>query len=221
VCGRFALAETGERLAAEFGAPVPGGLVARYNIAPRQAVWAVRAAPGGGRQFARLRWGLVPRWAADPSLGDRLINARAETLARRPAFSEAYRRRRCLVPATAFYEWERTAGRKRPWCIRRRDGRPLALAALWERWEPPGGAPVESCAIVTTEANDLVRPVHGRMPAVLAPAAWDLWLDPAAGPGDLAALLSPCPSEELEIYPVSPAVNDPRRDDPGLLAPLS
>lgn len=220
MCGRFALLILGGALAEEFGAAVPQGLAPRYNIAPTQPVLAVRAVPGNGRrEIVALRWGLVPPWAKDPSIGDRMINARAETVAEKPAFRSAFRKRRCLIPASGFYEWKKTGGRKQPHYIRRRDGAPLAFAGLWERWAPEGEAPLETCAIVTTDANDLLAAVHDRMPVILSPAAYDAWLDPGADPGRLRALLAPSPPGDLEMYPIGLLVNNPRIDDPRLIVP--
>lgn len=221
MCGRFALLILGNSVAEIFGAPAPRDAAPRHNIAPSQAVLAVRAAQGGrSREVAALRWGLVPPWAKDPSIGDRLINARAETVAQKPAFRNAFRRRRCLIPASGFYEWKRTGGRKQPYFVRRRDGELLAFAGLWERWEPEGAPPLETCAIVTTQANELLEPVHDRMPVILDPPGREAWLDPEAAPGRLSDLLVPCPPGDLEAYPVAPLVNNPRIDDPRLVVPL-
>jgi putative SOS response-associated peptidase YedK len=151
----------------------------------------------------------------DPTPAARMINARAETAPERPAFRDPFRTRRCLVPADGFYEWQKTAGRSQPFFIRRRDGRPFAIAALWDRWRGASGERLESCALLTTRPNDLVQPIHDRMPAILAPEHYAAWLDPSSSrPDRLLALLGPYPEEELIVHPVSGLVNDPRNEDP-------
>jgi putative SOS response-associated peptidase YedK len=222
LCGRFTLFDTAASLAEAFEVVEVPSLSPRYNIAPSQAVAAVRIPPSGGaREIVLLRWGLIPSWAKDPSLGDRMINARAETAAGKPAFRSAIRRRRCLVPASGFYEWKRTNGRKQPYYIRRPDGKPFAFAGLWESWEGPGQAAVESCAILTTSANELLLPIHDRMPVIVSPADYDLWLSSEVrDPAELARLFRPCPPEEMTAFPVGTAVNNPKTDSPQLIEPL-
>ena len=201
----------------------PLNLRPRYNIVPTQDVAVVRAAPdGGGRALTRMRWGLVPSWAKDMGVGARLINARAETVAEKPSFREAYRRRRCLIPADGFYEWQkRPGGVKQPYRITLRDERPFAFAGLWERWEKASdGQRVQSCAIITTEASDLLRPIHGRMPVILAAADQDAWLDVDGYDGARAAtLLRPFPSDAMATSPVGAYVNSVANDDPKCLEP--
>src|SRR5262245_35107324 len=175
MCGRFTLATSRAQLADLFRLAGGPELPLRYNIAPTQPVPVVRAA-GDGRALALARWGLIPRWATDPAIGNRLINARSETVAEKPSFRDAFRKRRCLIPATGFYEWAKTAGGKQPYHFRLLDGRPFAFAGLWERWDR-GGEPVESCTILTTAANAVVRPVHERMPVILPAEAFAAWLD--------------------------------------------
>jgi len=222
LCGRFTLFDTAASLAEAFEVAEVPSLSPRYNIAPSQAVAAVRIPPSGGaREVVLLRWGLIPSWAKDLSLGDRMINARAETAAGKPAFRSAIRRRRCLVPASGFYEWKRTNGRKQPYYIRRPDGKPFAFAGLWESWEGPGQAAVESCTILTTSANELLLPIHDRMPVIVSPADYDLWLSPEVrDPEELARLFRPCPPEEVTAFPVGTAVNNPKTDSPQLIEPL-
>jgi putative SOS response-associated peptidase YedK len=222
LCGRFTLFDTAASLAEAFEVAEVPSLSPRYNIAPSQAVAAVRIPPSGGaREVVLLRWGLIPSWAKDPSLGDRMINARAETAAGKPAFRSAIRRRRCLVPASGFYEWKRTNGRKQPYYIRRPDGKPFAFAGLWESWEGPGQAAVESCAILTTSANELLLPIHDRMPVIVSPADYDLWLSLGIrDPGELSRLFRPIPPEEMAAFPVGTAVNNPKTDSPQLIEPL-
>lgn len=218
MCGRFTLYESASDLVETFGVAPPASLGPRYNIAPGQKVLAVRAArEAKGREAVMLAWGLVPPWAQDSSIGSRLINARAETVVQKPAFRGAFRNRRCLVPASGFYEWKKTGGRKQPFYIRRRDGGPLALAGLWERWEREETAPLETCAIVTAGANDLIAQIHDRMPVILPSAAWDAWLDPRVGVESLLPLLVPAFAEELAVHPVGLLVNNPNIDDPRLI----
>jgi putative SOS response-associated peptidase YedK len=190
----------------------------RFNVAPTQQVAAIRRTHEDARpRLVMLRWGLVPRWAKDLSFGARTINARVETAAEKPAFREAFRRRRCIVPATGFFEWEKTGAARRPWRFVVRGGEPFGIAGLWERWTGPEG-PVETCALLTTEANERVRPLHDRMPLILPREAHAAWLDPdRTDPDELARTLHeaslPFPPEEMQAYPVSTRVNSPRNDD--------
>jgi putative SOS response-associated peptidase YedK len=194
---------------------------AAYNVAPTQKVAAVRL-PDSRRELVSLRWGLIPSWAEDPKIGSRLINARAETAADKPSFRAAFRTRRCLLPADGFYEWQKLAGGKQPFYFRRRDGRPFAFAGLWEQWRNPADEIIESCTILTTAANAVVRPVHDRMPVILDPAAYDRWLDPNVRQAELVQpLLRPCREEDLVAYAVSPWVNNPKNDDARCVAPLA
>lgn len=220
MCGRFTLKTTAEVLAEHFELPEVPVLVPRYNIAPSQTVAVVRGgAEPAGRELTGLRWGLIPSWAEDPGIGNRMINARAETVAEKPAFRSAFRRRRCLIVADGFYEWRRQDGRTQPFYFRLRDGGPFAIAGLWERWEK-GDEPIESCTLLTTGANDVVGPVHDRMPVVLDPAEYGRWLDPRVDrPEGLQPLLQPYPGERMVALPVGRHVNDPRHDDPRCIEP--
>jgi putative SOS response-associated peptidase YedK len=225
VCGRTSLTATPEELAEAFALDEVPALAPRYNIAPTQPMPAVRVfAATGKRRLGVLRFGLVPHWAKDPSVGARLINARSETAKARAAFRDPFRERRCLVPATGFYEWRRVNRDRQPYLLHRRDGRPMGLAGVWDRWRPaPGveGEPIESCAILTTPANELVARLHDRMPLVLDPADFTLWLDPdVTDPARLLPLLRPYPAEEMVAVPVSPRVNSPHNDDPSLVEPI-
>lgn len=222
MCGRFTLFDPAASVAEGFGLKEAPSLSPRYNIAPSQEVAAVRISPGGReREIVLLRWGLVPSWAKDPSLGNRMINARAETAAEKPAFRSAIRRRRCLVPTSGFYEWKRTNGRKQPYYIRMRAGKIFAFAGLWESWKDPGGSAVETCALLTTSANDLLRPVHDRMPVIVSPRNYDLWLSPGIeDPQEFSSLFRPYAPEEMDAFPVGTAVNNPKTDSPGLIEPL-
>lgn len=188
----------------------------RYNIAPSQPVPVV-IRESGQRRFLLVRWGLVPSWAKEmpQSL---LINARAETIAEKPSFRGAFRHRRALMPADGFYEWKAAGkGPKQPWFIRRKDGAPFAMAALWEHWMDPHGSELDTCAVVTTEANATLAPIHHRMPVILDEKDWDLWLDPAATERELRALLRPAPDDMLEAIPVSTRINRAANDDPSLI----
>ena len=229
MCGRFAQPRSAEDLARLFAATavgrLPGG---QYNVAPTDEVSAV-IQPHEERLIDTFRWGLVPAWADSPREGARLINARAETVAASPAFRVAFRSRRCIVPADAFYEWRRDGpagprgGRARPepWLIRRRDGSPLAFAGLWSVWrDPVTAARLYSCSVLTTTPNDVVAPFHHRMPVVLEAAAWDTWLDGEVPAPALEDLLRPCDPALLEAYPVDVAVNDVRSEGPHLMSPL-
>ena len=191
----------------------------RYNVAPTQDVLVVRAAgsgaPAEGRRGDLLRWGLVPHWASDPSVGNRMINARAETAAERPAFRDAMKRRRCLVPADGFYEWKAasTGKRKQPHLIRMKDDRPFAFAGLWENWGH-GAERVESFTILTTSPNELVAPIHDRMPVIVAPGDYDRWLDPKVDAVGVKELLRPYDAGEMVAQPVGTHVNNPANDTP-------
>jgi putative SOS response-associated peptidase YedK len=219
MCGRFALGIPRKKLAGHFGLDELPEAPARYNIAPTQLVEAVVAGQGGRREARLLRWGLIPAFAQDPAVGSRLINARAETLAGKPSFRAAFKYRRCLVMAQAFYEWAKVPGGKQPYAFVLKGGLPMGLAGLWEAWRGPSGTEVESCTIVTCAANALVAGIHERMPAIVAPASYGLWL--GHGPGgdgeELAGLLVPYPAGEMAAYPVSRLLNNPAHDGPECL----
>lgn len=223
MCGRFTLITPAETLVEQFQLFEAPTLSPRYNIAPTQPVAAVRQSPGnGGRELVLLRWGLVPSWAKDPGIGARMINARSETVAQKPAFRAAFRRRRCLVLADGFYEWQRLERGKQPFYVRLHDGRPFAFAGLWEHWEGPDETMLDSCTVLTTEPNDLLRPVHNRMPVILEPKYYDLWLDPGVQEAELLQpLLRLYPSEGMLAYPVSTWVNSPGNDGPQCIEPLA
>lgn len=221
MCGRYTLTVSARLLGELFDLDEPPDVSPRYNIAPTQQVLVVRRCDEGRRQAARCRWGLVPSWAKDPSGGARMINARSETIASKPAFRSAVRRRRCLVAADGFYEWQAAAGRKQPYLIRFADRRPFAFAGLWERWRGPEAEPLDSCTIVTTEANPTVARVHHRMPVILSPEAYGEWLEPQVlEPTRLAELLRPHPDEGMEAFAVGLRVNSPANDDERCIAPL-
>jgi putative SOS response-associated peptidase YedK len=197
-------------------------LTPRYNIAPTQDVAAVRAGVEGGRVLVELRWGLIPSWAKDRSIGSRMINARAETVADKPAFRAALRSRRCLVLADGFYEWQRLGARKQPYFIGLRNGGPFAFAGLWERWAPNGSEPIESCTILTTSANEVIAPIHDRMPVILDAQDHALWLDSGVeGASELLPVLRPQPAEAVRAFPVGLLVNNPANDVPACREPLA
>lgn len=231
MCGRYSLTTAPEAMRALFGFENLPNLPPRYNIAPTQQVAVVRAPGDGGkaglRELVMMRWGLIPHWAKDASIGARMINARAETLAEKPSFREALKTRRCLVPADGFYEWRTEDGRKQPFRIGMKGGALFAFAGLWERWTATAtggglteGERVESVTIVTTDANEKLRPIHPRMPVILPPEAFDGWLDPANDTAAARALLKPYPAEPMAFYRVRPAVNNARNDEPDCIAPL-
>ena len=222
MCGRFTLFEADKILSKEFGVSGVPPLSPRYNIAPSQPIAAVRTPhTGAGRELALLRWGLIPSWSKDPAIGNRLINARAETVQEKPSFLNAFRRHRCLIPTNGFYEWQRQERGKQPYFVRMRDERIFAFAGLWDRWESPDDGVIETCAILTTAANAVLAPIHGRMPVILPQAEYARWLDPALkDPDSLSPLLVPFPPEGMLAIPVSPRVNAPSTDDEKCIAPL-
>jgi putative SOS response-associated peptidase YedK len=218
VCGRFTSSAPGDIVAQTFGLATTPALAPRYNLAPRQPVPAVRVLEAQ-RRLDHLVWGLIPAWASDAAIGDRLINARAETAAEKPAFRAALRSRRCLIVADGFYEWARRDGGKQPYLVRFRDGRPFGLGGLWEVWRG-AGEPLETCTILTTTPNDVVAPLHDRMPVIIPPESYRTWLDP--GTGELAVLgplMAPFPAGEMTAIAVSHRVGNPANDDPSCTAP--
>jgi putative SOS response-associated peptidase YedK len=226
MCGRFTLRARVAELIEHYliGEPTLGEFEARYNIAPTQPVLAVREKPGTispAREAVWLRWGLIPAWATDPAIGNRMINARCETVAEKPAFRSAFRRRRCLIAADGFYEWKTDGRVKQPYFIHFADNRPFAFAGLWDRWEGPDHSSIESCTLLTTAANEIMRPIHDRMPVILTPRNYAKWLESAEQePPTLLPLLAPYPGDDLEIYPVGRQVNTPSHDDPDCIARL-
>jgi putative SOS response-associated peptidase YedK len=221
MCGRFALVATGEEVATHYQLAEVPFVAPRYNIAPTQPVAAVRLDNHGERQFTFFQWGLIPSWSKDPGMGSKLINARAETAADKPAFRAAFKRRRCLIPATGFYEWQQMAGRKQPMYIRAAGEGLLSLAGLWEVWHAPDGGELETCTILTTTPNSLMEPIHNRMPVILEPDDYSTWLDPTTELDQLNHLLRPFAPQGLAAYPVSTAVNKPQNDTAECIAPLA
>lgn len=220
MCGRFSITTPPDAMRDLFAWLDEPDFPPRYNIAPSQPVpIVIREQDGQGgsrRRFLLVRWGLVPSWAKEMPQSI-LINARAETIAEKPSFRGAFRHHRALMPADGFYEWKaQGSGPKQPFFIRRRDRKPFAMAAVWDIWMPAGGSELDSCAIVTTEANETLKPVHHRMPVILDEKDWDLWLDPGATEKELLALLRPAPDDLMEAIPVSTRINRVANDDPSL-----
>ncbi|NIM51911.1 MAG: hypothetical protein GTN78_05355 [Gemmatimonadales bacterium] len=222
MCGRFSQAQIAELDRELFKLLSVPYMEPRYNIAPTKEAAAIRQQrEGPEREFVLLRWGLIPSWAKDPSIGNRLINARSETVATKPTFEHAFRYRRCLIPADGFYEWQKTERGKQPYYAKLRDGAVFALAGLWERWLGAAQQPVETFTIITTAPNDMLRPLHNRMPVILKPGDYDRWLDPSYRDVDgLKGLLQPYPSSEMAAYPVSRYVNTPDNEGPECIAPI-
>jgi putative SOS response-associated peptidase YedK len=217
MCGRFALTVDIEKIAKTFGVEVTLETTRRYNIAPTQNVVSIMR--NGANHLAELRWGLIPSWAKDESIGSRMINARAESLAEKPSFKGLLRSKRCLIVADGFYEWRQDRGSKTPMFITMKDGEPFAFAGLWDSWKTPDGQQIRTCTIITTEPNEVVAPIHNRMPAILLPDVRDEWLDPSIKDEHLLTnWLAPYPSDAMTAREVSRLVNDPKHDSPELLA---
>jgi putative SOS response-associated peptidase YedK len=221
MCGRYTLTSAPEALRALFRYAEQPNFPPRYNVAPTQPIAIVRLVEGK-RHFALVRWGLLPSWVKDPKTFTLLINARGESAAEKPAFRAAMKRRRCLIPADGFYEWQKAGERKRPFYVRAKSGAPLAFAGLWETWTGPNGEELETAAIVTTRANRTLSLIHERMPVIVPPEAFGLWLDGATVDATTAAaLIQPAPDNLLEAYEISTAVNRTANDNPKLLEPVS
>ncbi len=221
MCGRYTNSKPPEVFARLFGAPAAAlELAPRWNIAPSNDVLAGRADGERGRELALLHWGLIPSWARDAKIAWHTINARAETVAGKPAYRAAFLRRRCLIAADGFYEWKPATPKKQPYYIRLKGGAPFAFAGLWEHWEQEGKK-IESCTIIVTGANELVGAIHDRMPVILPARDYDRWLDPQLqDPEALKPLLRPYPAADMEAWPVSTLVNSPKNDRPELIDPV-
>lgn len=216
MCGRFALKTPRARLSERFGLDECPELAPRYNIPPGTDIAAIRLSPEGRRVLHLLRWGLVPHWAKDPAMGAKLNNARAEGVAEKPAFRDAFRRRRCLIPADGFYEWQARGKVKQPYFISQ--GETFAMAGLWESWRQPDGGILRTCCVLTTGPNGVMAPIHDRMPVIVPPQDWSRWL--AAPVDEVGDLLQPCPDADMVAWPVDRRVNRTLEDDPGLMDPL-
>jgi putative SOS response-associated peptidase YedK len=220
MCGRYAIATSRlPRIENALGVALPE-VTPRYNVAPTQTVPIVRATAERRYELVEARWGLIPAWSKEPRTAYATFNARVETVAAKPAFRAAYRARRCLVPASGFYEWREEAGRRQPWYFSAADGQELAFAGLWEEWRGPESPPVLSCTIIVGAANDLVAPIHDRMAVILGPDDYATWLDPAQDPATVGAFLHPCSSPWLRGWRVSRAVNTAGAEGAALIAPL-
>lgn len=221
MCGRYTLHTPADTISRAFGVPEFSQTRLRFNIAPSQFVAAVRQKPGTHtRELVMLKWGLVPFWANDLKIGNRLANARAETVAEKPSFRHAFKSQRCLVVADGFYEWQQTDGRKQPYYVTLKDGGPFGMAGLWERWGE-GETAIESCTIITTDANSLMQSIHDRMPVIVSPEKYRLWLDPAEHDQHvLSGILQPYGAAEMEAFPVSTLVNNPKRESPDCIEPI-
>lgn len=223
MCGRYTLTVELNALRRRFAALAEDSLQTRprFNIAPTQNIPVIRQGDEG-RKISELRWGLIPRWAKEASIGQRMINARSETLTEKPSFRPLLFRHRCLVPADGYYEWSKTeSGKKQPYRIIVGDGELFAFAGLWDRWVSPEGGTVESFTIITTQANDKLSRIHHRMPVILPRSAEELWLDPEVrDPNLLRELLVPYPDEPIHAYPVSTLVNSPRNDTEACIHPI-
>ncbi|MGH8807377.1 MAG: SOS response-associated peptidase [Noviherbaspirillum sp.] len=223
MCGRFVMTHGPDDLEAWFDAVFMPDVDSRYNIAPGSTILAIRATPEG-RAGSLMRWGFIPGWAKDPKAVPMLINARGETLAEKPMFRQAFRHRRCLIPASGFYEWKAVPGQKskQPFYISFRDGKPMAFAGLWENARTANGTMVDTCAIITTSANAVVAPIHERMPLIIDRRDWDTWLGSESAPDAmLKELIRPFDAEYMQAWGVAHAVNKVSNDNPALLLPIA
>lgn len=219
MCGRFVLKAPPAELFTRFGLDECADFGARYNIPPGTDIPVIRQSPEGNRVLHLLRWGLVPHWAKDPSIGTKLNNARGESVAEKPSFQDAFKRRRCLVPASGFYEWKAEGKSKQPYYISPKDGQPMAIGGLWESWKTPDGGLLRTVCIVTVGPNAVMEPIHDRMPVIVPPEHWQEWL--AAPVDEIQSLVAPCRDDLLQAWPVSRRVSKTADDDPGLIEPVT
>ena len=220
MCGRFTQYFDAGQVAETLGASVWPGHEPRYNVAQSDDVLVCKLTPWHERVLETMHWGLIPAWAESDHSKYKLINARAETVAEKPAFRHAFRKQRCLIPASGFYEWTQANG-KQPYYIQRADRTPLYFAGLWEHWKDPQGHGVDSCTIIVCPANRRIARIHERMPVILEEQGWEPWLAEDTAPDRLKALLIPYPAEDLTFYPVSRELNNPRHDTPALIKPVT
>ncbi len=220
MCGRYTLRTPIDVLADGFEIEeYPPSITPNYNVAPTQEV-AAMVEEDEKRKLEMFHWGLIPSWAKDPAIGNKMINARAETVSEKPSFRSAFKKRRCLIIADGFYEWKKTDDGKQPYYIKMEDGSPFAFAGLWETWQ--NGEEIRSCTIITTEANGLMNEIHHRMPVILPPEDYGMWLDPDFDEKEaLTSLLKPYPADAMEAYPVSRRVNKPSNNEPSVLEPAA
>jgi putative SOS response-associated peptidase YedK len=218
MCGRFSLVVPERFFSKVFVFQDVPEMLPDYNVPPGVDIWAVRnSSATEEKEIARLRWGLVPPWAKDPKIGNKMINARSETVAEKPAFRSSFKKRRCLIPADGFYEWKRDGTSRTPYYIHLKDQRPFAMAGLWEQWIGPEQEILESCTILTTSPNQLMERLHDRMPVILPQDQMSRWLEPSTSARELQAMTSPYPTEAMAAYPVSSLVNSPRNNSPECL----
>ncbi|MES9970483.1 MAG: SOS response-associated peptidase [Candidatus Thiodiazotropha sp.] len=220
MCGRFYLDVTAEDMLAEFGLSALPQLTPHYNIAPSQQIAAIKL-EAEARELVWLKWGLIPSWAKDKKFGYRTINARAETVDSKPSFRSAFKHRRCLIPASGFFEWQATSQGKQPYCITSKSGRPFVFAGLYEHWEGPQGEKIDSCTIIVTEARGEIATIHERMPVILSPGNFDAWLDQETrDPAILKPLLLPHENDDIRLFPVSRQINSPKNNAPENIKPI-
>lgn len=220
MCGRYALNATSQQLMDHFQLVKSIDFPARFNIAPTSMVPVIRQSPEGERVAGLLKWGLVPNWSQDSTMGAKLNNARAETVAEKPSFRDAFMRRRCLVPATGFYEWKTDGKAKQPYFIHYKSGELMAMAGLWESWRAPSGEILRTFCVITTRPNSVMEPIHDRMPVLIHPGNFAAWLDPEIPGVELSALLEPMSSQGLEAWAVSKAVSRASEDHERLISPI-
>lgn len=223
MCGRFALDLPPKKIAEVFDLSGEFDFSASWNIAPSIRICTVTVDSEGRRHLHKMKWGLIPSWAKDAAIGNKLANARGETVAEKPSFRSAFKYHRCIIPASGFYEWKSEKGIKQPWYVSLRTGEPMAFAGLWETWQSKEGENVKSCCIITTDANALMQPIHDRMPVILDREQWDTWLSPQVHEADmLLPLILPHESEPMQVWPVTRELNRVGlRDDAGLIEPIS
>jgi putative SOS response-associated peptidase YedK len=219
MCGRYALNSTPAELVTRFGLGECADFAPRYSIPPGTDIPVIRQSPEGKRVLHQLRWGLVPHWSKDPSIGARLNNARGETVAEKPSFRDAFKRRRCLIPANGFFEWKAEGKIKQPFYISLKSGEPMSMGGLWESWKTPEGGILRTVCIVTTSPNTVMQPIHDRMPVIVAPENWQSWLN--GMPEEVGGMVAPYRDGELQAWPVSRRVSKTQDDDGGLIEPIN
>lgn len=225
MCGRFALISSTEAVADQFeikseNIAILPPAVPRYNVAPTQPVLGIRLNDDGKRELTFFQWGLIPSWSKDTKIGSKLINARSETVAEKPSFRAAYKRRRCVIPVDGFYEWQKTDNGKQPMFIHGADKKLLPFAGLWEMWRSPEGDSIQTCTILTTKPNEMMAQIHNRMPLILEAEDVQMWLDPGDDPSDAMHLFRPYPAHKMAAYPVSTTVNNPRNESAACIEPI-